>query len=129
VVVDSSALLAILCAESDAKQFADALAQSGVNTISAANVLEAHIVITSKYGEAAASDLDELLRAAQIDIVEVTAAQLLHARRAYDLFGKGRHVAALNFGDCFAYALAKERNEALLFKGRDFLNTDTVRAI
>ncbi len=126
MIVDTSALIALLRAEPDAPRFAKALAASGVGKqISAANYLEAAIVIDGARDPIASRRLDELMTKAGIAIVPVTAEQAAIARAAYRDFGKGSgHPAGLNFGDCFAYALAKATGEPLLFKGDDFGHTD-----
>lgn len=124
MVIDTSALLAILNYEAEAAQFATAIQDSSPQLISAASVLECAIVIEARYGEAGGKKLDELLRVAQINIEPVTAEQVTAARLAYRTYGKGRHPAGLNFGDCFSYALAKVTGEPLLFKGDDFSQTD-----
>ena len=92
--------------------------------MSVANVLEASIVVESRGSEAAAHDLDALLERAEIELVPVTVEHIEAARRAWRRYGKGNHPAALNFGDCFAYALARTTGEPLLFKGGDFSQTD-----
>jgi ribonuclease VapC len=92
--------------------------------MSLANFLETAIVLESRNGTAAGQQLDALLEDAQIELVPVTPEQAHAARRAWRRFGKGNHPAALNFGDCFAYALAEITGEPLLFKGRDFALTD-----
>ena len=92
--------------------------------MSAVGLLEAAIVLESRGGMAAADELDLFLQTAEIELVAVTAEQAQAARRAWRRFGKGNHPAGLNFGDCFAYALAKTNNEPLLFKGEDFARTD-----
>lgn len=92
--------------------------------MSVANVLEASIALERRGGEPAAQDLDTLLERAEIELVPVTVEHLEEARRAWRRFGKGNHPAALNFGDCFAYALARTTGEPLLFKGNDFAQTD-----
>lgn len=125
MIVDSSALIAILRAEADAAHFAGALSSRGPHFISAANYLEAAIVIDSANDPIASRSLDQLLKLAHIEIVAATPAHARLAREAYRDFGKGsRHPAQLNFGDCFAYALAKDRGEPLLYKGHDFSHTD-----
>lgn len=126
MIVDSSALIAVLRAEEDAPRFARALAASNVRKrISAANFLEAAIVIDGSRNAIASRRLDEVVAKANLAIEPVTAEQAHVARAAYRDFGKGSgHPAGLNFGDCFAYALAKVTGEALLFKGRDFGFTD-----
>lgn len=126
MIVDTSALIAILRAEADAPRFARALAaRTEPKRLSAANFLEAAIVIDGARDAIASRRLDELITKADIAIEPVTAEQAHVARAAYRDFGKGSgHPASLNFGDCFAYALAKVIGEALLFKGQDFGLTD-----
>ena len=128
MIVDTSALVAILLDEPDAEKLSAAIAANTPRIISAVSVLEASIVIESKKGEAGLALLDELLNLAQFEIVAFDDAQQQLARVAYRRYGKGRHPAGLNFGDCCAYALAKVRNEALLFKGNDFNLTDITAA-
>ena len=124
MIVDTSALIAILRDESEAKVFADAIAAEACR-MSAANFVEAAAVIDAARDPVASRRFDELLAAAQITIEPVSETQARIAREAYRDFGKGSgHPAQLNFGDCFAYALAKESGEPLLFKGRDFHHTD-----
>lgn len=124
MIVDSSAVLAILSNEPEAAIFADKLAAAEVCRISAASLLESAIVIEARHGTAGGQKLDELVNAAQIHIEPVTSDQATIARQAYRTYGKGRHPAGLNFGDCFSYALAKSLGEPLLFKGDDFSQTD-----
>ena len=124
MIVDSSALLAILFSEPDARKHASAIMAATPCRMSVANVLEASIVVERRGGATAAHELDTLLESAQIELVPVTVEHLEAARRAWRRFGKGNHPAALNFGDCFAYALAKATGEPLLFKGGDFAQTD-----
>ena len=124
MIVDSSAVLAILFSEPDARRHAGAIMAASPCRISVANVLEASIVVERRGGDATAHELDTLLESAEIELVPVTVAHLEAARRAWRRFGKGNHPAALNFGDCFAYALAKATGEPLLFKGEDFAQTD-----
>jgi ribonuclease VapC len=124
VIVDTSALIAILRDESEARVFAEAIAAAACR-MSAASYLEAAAVIDAARDPVASRRFDELLATAQIAIEPVTEAQARIAREAYRDFGKGSgHPAQLNFGDCFAYALAKESGEPLLFKGDDFHHTD-----
>ena len=123
-MIDSSALIAILQDEPERPVFVRKLAQDPVRLISAANWLETAIVIDDRFGEAGARDLKLLLIEAAVEIVPVTAAQAELARAAYRRFGRGNHTAKLNYGDCFAYALAQETGEPLLFKGNDFGQTD-----
>jgi len=124
VIVDTSALLTVLFAEGDAERFADAIASADVRLISAANYLEAGIVIDNQIGAAAGRQLDALVARAAIRIEPVTREHADIARQAYLDFGKGNHPAGLNFGDCFAYALSKTSGLPLLFKGSDFARTD-----
>jgi ribonuclease VapC len=125
MIVDSSALLAILRAEPEAEACAQAMEEAGSRRISAANFLEAAIVIDGSRDPVASRRFDELARAAQLTVEPVTEAQAKIAREAYRDFGKGSgHPAKLNFGDCFAYALAKTAGEPLLSKGEDFRHTD-----
>ncbi len=128
MIIDTSALLAILFAEEDAKDFTDAIAGAEVRLISAANFAEAGIVVDHQLGAAAGRQLDALVVRADMDVEPVTRADAEIARQAYLEFGKGHHPASLNFGDCFAYALAKSRRLPLLFKGDDFSKTDVKRA-
>ncbi len=124
MIVDSSAVLAILFGEPDARRHAAAIMTAYPCRMSVANVLEASIALERRGGEAAADDLDTLMERAEIEMVPVTVEHLGAARRAWRRFGKGNHPAALNFGDCFAYALARTTGEPLLFKGNDFVQTD-----
>ena len=130
MIVDSSALLAILFNETDAHVHAEAIAKAQSAQISAANWLETAIRIDHGGSAIASSALDDLVREASITISPVTAEQVTIARQAYRAYGKGTgHPAQLNFGDCFSYALAKSTGEALLFKGEDFLKTDIQPAL
>jgi ribonuclease VapC len=124
VIVDSSVIVAILGRETEAEPLGEALAEAPVRRISAVNYVEAAVVVDSRRDPLVSRALDDLLRNAYIAIEAVTAEQAQIARDAYRDFGKGRHRAGLNLGDCFAYALAKEKSEPLLFKGDDFRKTD-----
>lgn len=124
MVIDTSAILAILFNEPDAEYFEAAIAADLTRLISTASVLETSIVVEARLGEAGGREFDLLLQKAQITLVPFTAQQAEAARQAYRIYGKGRHIAGLNYGDCFAYALAKITNEPLLFKGNDFSQTD-----
>jgi ribonuclease VapC len=124
VVIDTSALLAILLGEPERGKFLQLLSESETRLLSAANALETAIVVESRRGEAAGRELDLFLHRTKIEIVAVDADQFSIARFAWRKFGKGRHPAALNFGDCFAYALAKTSSEPLLARGEDFRRTD-----
>ena len=124
MIVDSSAVLAILFNEPDSRRHAEAIMQASPCRMSVANALEAAIVLESRGGFAAGRELDALLQKAKIELMPITVEQLEVARAAWRRYGKGNHPAALNFGDCFAYALAKSEGEPLLFKGEDFPRTD-----
>jgi ribonuclease VapC len=124
MVIDSSAIIAVLLNETNAAHIAQAIESSSQRLLSAANLLEASIVIESRKGEAGGRELDLLLYRAAIEIVAVDQDQAEIARIAWRRFGKGRHPAGLNYGDCFAYALAKTRQLPLLFQGDDFSRTD-----
>lgn len=129
MILDSSAVLAILRAEPEAAACARAIEEADCRRISAANFLESAIVIDSSGDPIAARRFDEFFREGEIIIEPVTEEQARIAREAYRDFGKGRHPARLNYGDCFAYALAKVKRDALLFKGDDFPRTDVVSAL
>lgn len=124
MVIDTSVLLAILQDEPECRAFAEAIENAGSCSMSVANLLETSLVIESRFGAEGSRDLDQLVEKARIELVPVDLEQLGIARRAFCRFGKGRHPAALNFGDCFAYALARSLGEPLLFKGDDFARTD-----
>ncbi len=124
MIVDSSAIVAILGHEDDVDSLAEALVEAPIRRLSAVNYVETAIVIDSRRDPVLSRGLDDFLREAQIKIEGVTPEQARLAREAYRDFGKGRHRAGLNFGDCFAYALAKDKREPLLFKGDDFRRTD-----
>ncbi len=129
MIVDTSAILAILFGESDADRYDDAIARASLPRMSAANYVEAAIVFESRRGHEAVPNLDAYLIEARIELESVTPRQALAARQAWRQFGKGNHPASLNFGDCFAYALAETTGEPLLFKGRDFELTDVEPAL
>lgn len=124
MVIDTSALLAILQDEPERRAFNEAIESADARSISAATFVETSIVIESRYGAEGLRDLDLLLAKAAVDLVAVDAEQADLARTAFSRFGKGRHPAGLNFGDCFSYALAKSLAEPLLYKGGDFSLTD-----
>jgi ribonuclease VapC len=124
MVVDTSALVAILLGEPDAERFAHALGNAPVRLLSAVTRVELSFVIEGRKGEIGRADLELLLRDGGFDIVSVTPQQAEIAIEAFRHFGRGRHRAALNIGDCFPYALAVATNHALLFKGDDFIHTD-----
>jgi ribonuclease VapC len=128
MVIDTSAIVAIAFDEPEAKSLRERIADDPVRLISAATVLEAAMVIETRLGEAGGAELDLWLHRADVEIVAVTAEHGDQARRAWRRYGKGRHAAGLNFGDCFSYALAALTREPLLFKGEDFSKTDIVVA-
>jgi ribonuclease VapC len=130
VIVDTSALIAILRAEPDASEMAHAIERAQSRRISAANWLETAVVIDTSRDPVVSRRFDELVQTAELHVEPVTRDQARIARDAYRDFGKGSgHKAALNFGDCFAYALAKSTGETLLFKGNDFGHTDITPAL
>lgn len=124
MILDSSAVVAVLRDEPEAFVMAKAMSLAEVCAISAVSYLEAAIVIDSGRDPIASRRFDDFFREASIVIEPATVNQAKIARDAFRDFGKGRHRAGLNFGDCFAYALAKEKGESLLFKGDDFCHTD-----
>jgi len=124
MIVDTSAIIAILRDEVDAPEISKALQQAAKRRISAATYVEAAIITDSNRNPILSRRFDDLLREGDIVIEPVTAEQARIAREAYRDFGKGQHRAGLNFGDCFAYALARVSGEPLLFKGDDFRHTD-----
>jgi ribonuclease VapC len=124
MVVDTSSLLAIFLAEPERKGFLELITQAETRLISVANALETGIVLEARRGEAAGREFDLFLHHANFDVVSVDSEQMEIARLAWRKYGKGRHAAGLNFGDCFAYALAKVMDQPILFKGDDFKQTD-----
>ena len=124
MIVDSSAVLAILYREPDAERYETAIAMAQNCSMSVANVLETSIVVEGRGGTVAGRELDAFLDNAGIALVPIMAEHVEAARHAWRRFGKGNHRAALNFGDCLAYALAKTTAEPVLFKGEDFIHTD-----
>lgn len=124
MVIDTSAIVAIALNESDAASLEQRIAEDPVRMISAATMLEAAMVIEARLGEAGGSELDLWLHKIGVEIVAVEAEHADQAPRAWRRFGKGRHPAALNYGDCFSYALATLTGEPLLYKGSDFSQTD-----
>jgi ribonuclease VapC len=124
MIVDSSALLAVLQLEPEAEAVSQALLQGHPRRLSAASFVETSIVVEARHADAGIRELDNLLHRAAIEIVAVDEQQARLAREAFRHFGKGRHKAGLNFGDCFAYALAKSLAEPLLCTGKDFRETD-----
>jgi ribonuclease VapC len=128
VVVDTSALLAVLFEEAEGDEFIALLADAEDPLISAATLVEASIVMGARTGREGIVDLDDLLSTAAVRLVAVDITQAHLAREAFARYGKGRAPAGLNFGDCFSYALAKTMNRPLLFKGGDFSQTDVTAA-
>ena len=124
MIQDTSALLAVLFDEPDADYFERVIASATTCRMSAANHLEAAIVVESRMGDEGGRQLDNFVETAEIEIMPVTPEQTQTARLAWRRYGKGNHPAGLNFGDCFAYALAEAAREPLLFKGEDFTLTD-----
>jgi ribonuclease VapC len=129
MVLDTSALLALLLDEPEAEAYRAALEEDTIRLASAVTVLETAIVIEARKGEAGGREFDLLLHKGEIHVVAVDADQVAEARRAYRRFGRGHHAAGLNFGDVFAYALARSSGEPLLFKGDDFSKTDIGRVL
>ena len=129
MVVDTSALVCILLAESEAEDFAQAIADAPENVISGPTWVEASMVITARLGKKGHALLIELLERSRVAISPCDEALAHGAYDAWLKYGRGRHAAGLNFGDCFSYALAKQRAEPLLFKGDDFTKTDVMAAV
>ena len=129
MVIDTSALIAILFGEPEALSFTRVLAGETLKLISSFNALETGIVVEARKGEAGGREFDLLMHRAQIEIVAMNADQAELARAAWRKYGKGNHPAGLNIGDCCAHALAKYSGEPLLFKGDDFSQTDIQPAI
>ena len=128
MIVDSSAIIAIALLEPEAKRLIEAISRAGAASMGAPNFLEAALVVDNRSQPFVRARFDEFLHEAGIDVVPFTAEIAVIARDAHRQYGRGRHPAQLNMGDCFAYALAKSRNEPLLFKGDDFPQTDIVAA-
>jgi ribonuclease VapC len=124
MVLDTSAIIALLQHEPDTPRLVAALEADPVRRISAATLVETGLVTLARYGEHGEREVDLFIHRATIDVIPVTAEHAEIARGAYRRFGKGRHLAALNFGDCFSYALAVALEEPLLFVGSDFSKTD-----
>lgn len=124
MLIDSSALLAILQREPERRSFIEAIESADSARMSVASFVETSIVIEVRYGAEGLRDLDRFISRASIELVSVDQEQGQLARSAFSRFGKGRHRAALNFGDCFSYAAAMSLREPLLFKGDDFIYTD-----
>ncbi len=129
MIVDSSALLAVILNEEDEPRFAEAMIDAPQLRMSAANWVETAIVVDSHRSPAARIRFEDLVDALRLEIMPVTVEHAYRARAAHGDYGRGHHRARLNFGDCFAYALAKSRGEPLLFKGDDFARTDVEPAL
>jgi len=128
MVIDTSALLAILQDEPERRSFNEAIEAAESRVMSVASYVEVSVVIESRYGAEGVRELDRFIDRADIDLVAVDVEQGTVARDAFSRFGKGRHPAGLNFGDCFAYALARVLAQPLLYKGDDFSKTDLAAA-
>ena len=128
MILDTSVLIALLRREPDCARYERVLGAGSPVVASSATLVETAIVAEGKGGPAAGVELDALLRDLGVQIIPFTAEHAALAREGWRRFGKGRHKAGLNFGDCFAYALARARNEPLLFKGDDFVQTDVKAA-
>lgn len=129
MVLDTSALLAILLDEPERRAFVQAIERDPTRLMSVASFVECSLVLETRFGPDGLRDLDLFIARAQVTLVPVDVDQAFVARQAHRKFGKGRHPAALNFGDCFAYALSRTHGEPLLFKGSDFALTDVDQAI
>lgn len=124
MVIDTSALVAILFNEPERRRFNETIEAADSRVVSAATFVEISMVIESRLGAEGLLDLDQFIERAGIELAAVDSEQAHVARRAFSRFGKGRHPAGLNYGDCFSYALAMVRREPLLYKGEDFARTD-----
>ena len=129
MIIDTSALLAILLDEEERRLFNEAIEAAASRAMSVATFVEVSIAIESRFGAGGTRDLDLFINQAGIEIADVDQDQGRLARQAFIRFGKGRHPAGLNYGDCFAYALAVARGESLLYKGTDFALTDITSAV
>jgi ribonuclease VapC len=124
MVLDTSAVLAILQDEPERRKFNEAIEAAETRSLSTASFVGCSMILESRYGADGVRDLDLFIAKAQVSLVAVDEEQANLARRAFQKYGKGRHPAGLNFGDCFSYALARALDEPLLFKGNDFPQTD-----
>ena len=129
MIVDSSAVLAVIFGEPDAERFTDAIAGAEACRMAAPTWFEASMVVEGRGGVAAAQRLDDFMAEAGMEVVAFTPDHGKLARSAWRRFGKGRHRAGLNFGDCMVYAVARLDDEELLFKGDDFIHTDVRSAL
>lgn len=128
MVVDTSALVAVLLGEPDCRALVEAIEEGDTVRMSVASLVEVSMVIESRRGAAGLRELDALVSRTGIELVPVDQEQAYLAREAFSRFGKGRHRAKLNYGDCFSYALARVLGEPLLAKGDDFVHTDVMIA-
>lgn len=124
MIIDSSAIIAILQSETECEALIRAMVRDSVRIMSAGNLLETGMLIQARYGYEGTRDLDLLIAKLGIEAIDFTPEQARLARKAFIDYGKGRHPAGLNFGDCIAYATARDTGEKLLFKGEDFAKTD-----
>ena len=124
MIIDTSAILAIMLAEEDMGRYEEAIVEASSRRMSAGTLLETYIVVEGKAGLPGVEQLNALVQRASIEVVPVTVDHVHNAHLAWRRFGKGNHPAGLNFGDCFAYALSEISGEPLLFKGEDFARTD-----
>lgn len=124
MVIDTSAVLSIIAGEEEASRLAVAIQADPIRLLSAATALEAAFLVEGRFGDDGARQLDGFFFESDATLVAFSTNQFRLARQAFRTYGKGRHEAALNLGDCFAYALSKESGQPLLFKGRDFARTD-----
>jgi ribonuclease VapC len=129
VIIDSSAVLAIFLQEHDGRRYLRAVMDAEARRMSVSNWLETSMVVDRRGSPVAVNWLEAFMQSAQIELMPVSVSQAEIARRAWRMFGRGVHPAKLNYGDCFAYALAKETREPLLFKGDDFAQTDVEPAL
>ena len=129
MVIDTSDIVAILNLEPEAETFTEALQSDPVRLLSAGTALELSLIVKARKEDPGVRELDFFIYKAEIELVSFDQKQLALARYAFSEYGKGRHPASLNFGDCFAYALSKASGQPLLFKGADFSQTDIVAAI
>ncbi len=129
MVIDSSALIAVVRGEPESQRFLQAMRASFPRLVAAPTVLEASVVMLSRFGEIGLSDLQDLLNQTSAQVAPFTETHVGRAIEAFRRFGKGRHPAGLNFGDCFSYALAEATGEPLLYKGEDFSKTDIKPAL
>jgi ribonuclease VapC len=129
MIVDSSAVLAIVLQEPDGRRYLRAVLDATPRRMSVSNWLEATMVVDRRGNDLAITRFEDFMQTAEIELMPVSISQATIARRAWRMFGRGSHPARLNYGDCFAYALAKETREPLLFKGNDFAQTDVESAL